>query len=191
MATTPTTIPPASPNPYFTIIPLADKGLGAIATITIPANTLLFSEPPLLWITDSSTKIDKAERVSAAFAALSLPLRALFLSLAGGGGGAETGVEGVWKCNSFMLTTDGRENAVFALASRINHSCDGGENAYWKWEGGEGRIEFWSGRRVEEGEEITHCYRPDWRMGTRNRRLALMGEYGFLCRCLVCEGVDE
>jgi len=58
-----------------------------------------------------------------------------------------------------MLTSDGSENAVFAPASRINHSCDRAENAYWKWEGGggggggigrgEGRIEFWSERRVE------------------------------------------
>ncbi|KAG0135046.1 hypothetical protein HOY82DRAFT_668194 [Tuber indicum] len=187
MATTPT--PPASPSPYFKITHLANKGLGAIATSIIPANTLLFSEQPLLRIAhSSSSSIDRAERVSVAFAALSLPSRTVFLSLAGG---AEAGVEGAWKCNNFMLTPDGRENAVFALASRINHSCDGGENSYWRWEGGEGRIEFWSGRRVEEGEEITHCYRPDWRMGTTNRRLALMGEYGFLCRCLVCEGLDE
>ena len=76
----------------------------------------------------------------------------LFLSLASG---AEAGVEGVWKCNNFMLASDGLENAVFALASRINHSGDGGENAYWRWEGGGGgiggerRIEFWSGRKVE------------------------------------------
>jgi len=88
----------------------------------------------------------RSERVDAEFAALSGTSKTLFLSLAGG---VEAGVEGVWKCNNFMLTSDGLENAVFALASRINHSCDGGENAYWRWEGGEGRIEFWSGRRVE------------------------------------------
>ncbi|CUS14177.1 unnamed protein product [Tuber aestivum] len=188
MAITPT--PPPSPSPYFKITGLGEKGLGAIATSTIPANTLLFSESPLLKVLHSpSSGIDKAEQVSAAFTALPAHSQTLFLSLAGG---AEAGVEGAWKCNNFMLTTDGLENAVFAHASRINHSCDGGENAYWRWEGGKGRIEFWSGKRVEEGEEITHCYRPDWRMGTGNRRLALMGEYGFLCGCVVCEaGVDD
>ncbi|RPA92664.1 SET domain-containing protein [Choiromyces venosus 120613-1] len=181
---------PASPSPYFEIIALPKKGLGAIATTTIPANTLLFSEPPLLWITHSPEleEAEQAEHVNTAFAALSGALQTLFLSLAGG---VEAGVEGAWKCNNFMLTSDGRENAVFAAASRINHSCNGGENAYWRWEGGKGRIEFWSGRRVEEGEEITHCYRPDWRMGTRNRRLALLEEYGFVCGCVVCEEQDD
>ncbi|PUU79822.1 hypothetical protein B9Z19DRAFT_1124602 [Tuber borchii] len=124
IATAPTT--PEPPKPYFKIIQLANEVLGAIATSTIPENTLLFSEPPLRMITHSS-ETRKSERVKAAFAALSGGLKALFLSLAGG---TEAGVEGVWKCNNFMMTSEGLENAVFALASRINHSCDGGENAY-------------------------------------------------------------
>src|SRR5437899_2684841 len=115
MAITPT--PPAPPSPYFRITSLAEKGLGAIATSTIPANTLLLSEPPLLTIVHSEA--DRAGRVAAAFAALSAPLQTIFLSLSGG---VEARIEGVWKCNNFMLTSDGRENAVFALASRINHS---------------------------------------------------------------------
>lgn len=41
-------------------------------------------------------------------------------------------------------------------------------------------------RRKQAGEELTHCYRPDWRMGTANRRKALRDEYGFDCRCSTC-----
>lgn len=43
----------------------------------------------------------------------------------------------------------------------------------------------------QEGEELTHCYRPDWRMGTKNRREALMEEYGFFCGCTTCESPEE
>lgn len=43
----------------------------------------------------------------------------------------------------------------------------------------------------QEGEEITHCYRPDWRMGTSNRRAALLEEYDFFCECVVCTDPTE
>jgi len=44
---------------------------------------------------------------------------------------------------------------------------------------------------VQAGEELTHCYRPDWRMGTKNRTAALFEEYGFWCSCKTCVGPEE
>ena len=43
------------------------------------------------------------------------------------------------------MTPDGIENAVFVLASRINHSCDGGEmptGGEREEEGVKGRLDF-------------------------------------------------
>jgi len=44
---------------------------------------------------------------------------------------------------------------------------------------------------MQAGEELTHCYRPDWRMGTKNRTAALFEEYGFWCSCKTCVGPEE
>lgn len=40
------------------------------------------------------------------------------------------------------------------MASRLNHSCRGGENARWEWSEEEGLMRFWTDRDIEVGKEF-------------------------------------
>ncbi|TGZ82550.1 SET domain-containing protein [Ascodesmis nigricans] len=185
---------PALRPPPFEIRPLPSKGLGVIATAFIPTNTLLLVSSPLLLLFSPTgtthTNPLSAARILTAYASLPPHLRAAYDALSAAPT-EENRVLGVWKSNNFCLDDQGTVNAVFDLPSRLNHSCLGGENARWEWDAGVGVMRFWAERDIQEGEEITHCYHPDWRMGTKNRRIALQEEYDFFCECVVCLDPSE
>ncbi|KAI5854276.1 hypothetical protein BZA05DRAFT_467826 [Tricharina praecox] len=204
-------LPPLAPLHPFTVTALPGKGLALLATSFIPTGTHLFSESPLLLLTSSSSHaLPQSTRVLAGFSLLPPAPRAALLALCSNlplipVPTDESTALAVWKANNFCLDSEGTVNGVFALAARLNHACVGGENCRWVWvadgegegkgeDGGEGegeaergQIQFWTDRDIAVGEELTHCYRPDWRMGTVNRRAALSEEYGFDCGCTTCE----
>ncbi|KAI5814064.1 hypothetical protein BZA77DRAFT_319521 [Pyronema omphalodes] len=187
---------PQPQPPYFTITPLPGKGMSAITTTRIPSDTLLFTERPLLLLSGPSQSIPLHTRVLTAFHQLHPKSQAAFLSLCsnlspGEKHTDETIALAVWKANNFCLNSEGSINGVFELAARLNHACVGGDNCRWEWDRETREMRFWTTRDVEKGEELTHCYRPDWRMGTRNRREALWEEYGFWCGCTTCQSPEE
>ncbi|KAF8541343.1 hypothetical protein BDD12DRAFT_878914 [Trichophaea hybrida] len=184
----------AFPTPQypFTLTPLANKGISVIATSSIPSNTLLFTESPLLLLSSSSSHCPT--RILSTFHLQPSPQKRLLLSLCSNlpqTSSDEEVILGVWKTNNFCLDLEGTVNGVFEIASRLNHACVGGENCRWDWDGERGVLTFWTVKDVQDGEELTHCYRPDWRMGGRNRAQALWEEYGFWCGCRTCEEEEE
>ena len=137
------------PSLPFTCAPLAGRGIAVLATRAIPANTLLFTEAPLLLLADESHTTAQHTRVLSAFQRLPKPQRATFLGLCSnlppGPKHADAAVAlGVWKANNFCLDSAGTVNGVFALAARLNHACIGGENCRWVWDEAEGLISFWT-----------------------------------------------
>jgi hypothetical protein len=184
----------------YAVLPLPNKGLSVLSTRRIQANTPLLTAAPLLLIRSATgcSPDGSPELIISAFRLLPAAQKTAYLRLCDGleekTGRRHTEEErilGVWKCNNFCLDAEGTVNAVFDLPSRLNHACIGGENCCWTWDDGEEEIGFVVEREVDEGVELTHCYRPDWRMGTAARREALLGVYGFWCRCEVCEGVES
>ncbi|RPB13941.1 SET domain-containing protein [Morchella conica CCBAS932] len=181
----------------FVILDVPNKGQSVFAVRFIPAGTSLFQEPPIITVEDAQATA-KIVSLNRAFSQLSAEQKTAYLSLCNSQPASDTAltevdiaVLGIWKTNTFVLDDQGMINGIFQMSSRLNHSCLGGENAHWEWSEEEKLMRFWTDRDIEAGEEITHCYRPDWRMGTKNRREALMENYGFWCTCKVCESPEE
>ncbi|KAL7275579.1 hypothetical protein RUND412_001477 [Rhizina undulata] len=184
-------------EPPFRLVTLPGKGVSVIATRSIPASTLLFSESPVILV-NCAQQTTKIQRLFKSFSNLSEETKTLYIALCNGQPITEPlepssneNVLGIWKTNAFSLDGQGLLNGIFSLSSRLNHACVGSDNCRWEWDVEEKVINFYTDRDTEPGEELTHCYRPDWRMGTKNRREALFEAYGFLCVCTVCESEDD
>lgn len=90
--------------------------------------------------------------------------------------------QGIWETNKFAITAD--EDAVFAEASKFNHSCS--PNAKWLWKEDIGQIVIMTLTDIERGQEILISYiNFDERQTVINRRLQLL-DWRFLCRCERC-----
>lgn len=141
------------PELPFALVPLPGKGIAVLATQAIAANTLLFTEPPLLLLTNESHSIPQATRVLTAFKRLPKERRAALLSLCSNlppdAVHRDDAVAlGVWKANNFCLDSEGTVNGLFALAARLNHSCIGGENCRWEYDHDMQTMSFWTDRDV-------------------------------------------
>jgi hypothetical protein len=141
-------------QPSFLVTPLPGKGMSVIATAPIPADTLLFSELPLLLLLDESHSTPLQTRVLAAFNKLPPKPRAGLLSLcsnldAGRKHADEAIALGVWKANNFCLDSEGTVNGIFELAARLNHACIGGENCRWEWNPETREMAFYTVRDIE------------------------------------------
>jgi hypothetical protein len=144
---------PELPVCPFALAPIPGKGIAVIATQPIPANTLLFTESPLLLLTDESHSIPQNTRVLTAFARLPKAARVVLLSLCSNLPEEQQHTDeavtlGVWKANNFCLDGEGTVNGLFALAARLNHSCIGGENCRWVYNHDEATMSFWTDKDV-------------------------------------------
>jgi hypothetical protein len=145
----------------FALAPIPGKGIAVIATQPIPANTLLFTETPLLLLTGASHSIPTKTRFLDEFERLPKDQRAVLLLLCsnlpeGQPHSDEAIALGVWKANNFCLDDEGTVNGLFALAARLNHSCIGGENCRWEYDHDEGTMSFWTDKDVMVRIPWTH-----------------------------------
>lgn len=74
-------------------------------------------------------------------------------------------------------------NGLWVELARVNHSCN--PNAEVVWDQERGTRKLMVVRRVEEGEEITHCYLHTL-LDRDSRRSTLQLRWGFQCRCSLC-----
>lgn len=77
--------------------------------------------------------------------------------------------------------------AVFGEVSRINHAC--APNAAFAWNEALGRETVHAVRGIARGEEVTISYCDPFH--GREMRRWLLRQYGFQCRCALCEPVGE
>lgn len=73
--------------------------------------------------------------------------------------------------------------AVFAIASRISHSCT--PNVEQHWDSNKSSARFVATRDIEEGEELTLAY-VDVLCDTSTRRTRIKENFGFQCLCSRC-----
>ncbi|KAM0161495.1 hypothetical protein ACHAPG_002425 [Botrytis cinerea] len=157
-------------------------GLGIFALCTIPTNTLLLSEQPLVILTDTGTRTDPLDDL---VSGLSSSRKSAFLSLhAYRANPRESRNRSILYSNGFGVgKVENLSTGVFETASRFNHACT--PSAEYRWEvdaDGVGRMKYFSKRVIEVGEEIT----VDYGHGV----MGLKRFYGFECDCRKCRGTE-
>jgi SET and MYND domain-containing protein len=101
-----------------------------------------------------------------------------------GGLGPTAGGEG---SNVEMRAHTKIASAIYPSASLINHSCN--PNAIVRFKGSHLRIV--ATEDIPQGKEVSICYGPHYlRMRKTARLESLKRDYGFLCKCSVCESSD-
>lgn len=146
------------PSPLFVVLDIPHKGQSVFATCFIPAGTPLFQEPPIITVSNARAT-EKIDSLDLAFLLLSPERKIVYLSLCNSQlapdisiSEEDIAVHGIWKTNTFVLDEEGIINGIFHMASRLNHSCHGGENARWEWCKEEGLMKFWTDQDIEVGK---------------------------------------
>ena len=115
-------------------------------------------------------------------------IRARFNALHEGARPFQTREMRIWKTNAFLFDPVKDRNplsAIFLDLSRINHSCL--PNAEYHANFQKERMELYSTKGIEKGEEVTICYGEDFMYKTGEERNAyLRYVYGFSCKCRAC-----
>jgi hypothetical protein len=152
------------------------SGLGIFALHSIPPNTLLLSETPLLILLDSGTRTDPLPGM---VKSLSPARKKAYLSLYSYRYKPHESIyRSILYSNGFGVGKTA--TGVFETASRFNHSCV--PNARFGWDEERGRMVYVSRRKIQRGEEIT----VDYGMS----KTGLKRYYGFECGCERCRGED-
>lgn len=174
---------PDTLNTLITISPTPTKGLAVFALRDLPPHTLLLSERPLIALNDDGARSDPLDGL---VNALAPPLKRAYRSLHGFSSTpsrSTTAKKSVPResLNRRVLYSNGfaiqrTTTAVFEIASRINHSCV--PNARFRWDEEAGRMDYYTVKKVLEGEEVCIDYGH-----TKGR---LLKYYGFECMCGGC-----
>ena len=144
-----------------------NKGLGVFATRSLPANSLVFADRPLL-VYDASDPGPSRKEANAIFAYaishLEPTLQQQFKELSNCFAGPDTFLGRVETNGAPVISFEGAGQAadpvtytgVFPLFSRVNHACDANARPEWDWERFELRLR--TTRAVQAGEELCTTY---------------------------------
>lgn len=185
------------PTQLYDIIPIQGRGLGLVATSSIPLGTHILIEAPLIsvpipeLVAGSGYPLQNMlNSLQAAFMSLTLTQQEEFLLL------HDHRFPGDAEANTDKLLTIFRSNAyntgtshvgLFPKMARINHSCRPNSGNYWSEESGVRVI--YAAQNIAAGEEITVSYIPLLK-STKNRQ-ARLAQYGFTCDCSACNSVES
>lgn len=154
-------------EPLFVVLDVPHKGQSVFATRFIPAGTPLFQEPPIITVSNARATA-KIDSLNHAFSLLSAERKIVYLSLCNSQlapsapiSEEDIAVLGIWKTNTFVLDGEGIINGIFRMASRLNHSCRGGENSRWEWCKEEGLMKFWTDQDIEVGKFFGSVHRKE------------------------------
>ena len=177
--------PPAStpPSPSFgiEIRQTAHRGMGVFASRDLAAGERLLAETALVQCSADGAISDAVDGLSKAS-------KAAFHALCSNPqleGQARSAVHAIWLSNAYPTDDDPPAAAVFATASRFNHSCN--PNAHQNWNAATRRMTVHALESIPRGEEITISYRAGTGEVRAERRAALLAECGFECCCPWCE----
>ena len=169
----------------FEVRSIDGKGFGCIAIRDIVLGERLLAEPPLTIEGDGLPSIEES------VASLSDAERNLFFGLAQDeqlfGAGTSKDIEGIIGTNGIPFTAkDGTEcGGVFAIVSRLNHSCCA--SCSYRWNAELHQLTIHACRNVKAGEELTIDYDCYGGFARREvRRKALKESFGFECACEKC-----
>ncbi|KAF8852109.1 hypothetical protein BDZ45DRAFT_749947 [Acephala macrosclerotiorum] len=154
--------------------------------------TLIFSESPAGTAQDNPLdRYQELVSIAEAHQSMAPRIKAGFDSLHEGVRPFHTREMRIWKTNAFIFDRTGEDSVsgVFLDMSRINHSCV--PNAEYNANLGKGRMELYSTRRIEGGEEVTISYGHQFLYKTEEERNShLRYIYGFTCTCRACTDAD-
>jgi SET domain len=175
--------------PPFTVRHSKDRGLALFTTRRVTAGALLFSESPLISL--SQTLESDYEAVEAAFAVLSKRDQKAYLALYDAQKSRMSQVVSIYYSNCYNkdFYSDDGGSCISPLGSRINHSCL--PNVCFSYippSGGypKGQVRFHATRNIPAGKEILCCYEKHTFMAREQRKQRLMLDYGFKCDCEAC-----
>ncbi|KAF2264739.1 SET domain-containing protein [Lojkania enalia] len=169
-----------------------DRGIGLIATETLPAGTTYMIKTPVLVIArDALSSISREERYALLKKAVNqLPVKTqeLFMALAKSRGGDE--INDIVQTNSHGMKFEGGVGhlSVVPEAARINHACR--PNSYYRFDDLSMRFEVFTLRNVSVGDELSISYgfsdQPH-----DHRREAIEENWSFTCNCALCTAPPE
>jgi len=177
---------------------LEGKGLGIVATRTIPRGQRILSEAPFLVIYHSEIfpwekQLDEFRNggiVPSAFERQVLAklldspeTHQAFWALCDSHSRNERTACGVMLSNSLSMGPRLQDSGMLALGSRFNHSCS--PNVSYSWQEELGRYFFHTACDVQEGDELTISYVSPFRpRSIRQDTLAV--QFKFKCCCACC-----
>ena len=92
---------------------------------------------------------------------------------------------GIFRTNAIET---GARGTVFALSSRLNHSCD--PNVIHRWNSASEVLELRAARDIPMDAELFIAYRAQG-LPRAERRRQLWVEFGFVCECNLCSPTES
>jgi hypothetical protein len=180
----------------YDIVSIPGKGLGLIASVSIPPGTHILNEAPLVAVPvpelhESGYALQAMlHSLQTGFASLTPAEKESFLSLHDHRfpGDAEANTDkllSIFRSNAY--NTGASHVGLFPKIARINHSCRPNCGNYWD-EKSNLRV-IYAARDIAPGEEITVSYIP--LLKSTKERQARLVQYGFTCDCSACESVES
>jgi hypothetical protein len=159
------------------------KGLGFFAMQFIKKDTVIFQEAPLIaggpqWLQKEASFMVLPEEKKRAYMSLHSYCKCQQIPC------IETPFSKIYNANNFEVRDTG-ENAVYKVASRINHACI--PNAFRRFTKARNIVLF-SAEDIKKGNEITLDYVGAGALPVSMRRQYLADKFGFYCRCKGCVG---
>lgn len=159
------------------------RGMGMYANRCISRGELIIAEEPLIilngqnYATYSAQIEKKLEKLSKSEQDIYFALRneKPFLNRS----------MGIFKTNALPMDSD---SGVFALISRINHSCL--RNVHHYWNETKGVETVYALKDIEFNQEILTCYIDPF-CKKEKRRALLVEKFNFECKCELCSIEDE
>eukprot|EP01084_Bolivina_argentea_P227558 384318_1 len=164
---------------YFTVSHIPNKGRGLVASIQIPARTVIIAEKPLI-----ETPFDRRDILVDKFNNLNSNNQELFMKLHHETKSTDTLGLLVDKYLKNAICT-GDHAAIFLTISFINHSCD--PNAYWYMDGEQMKV--MTLKNVDPSTEITCSYIDQFQYywSVKERQTRLKKGWNFDCNCNSCK----
>ena len=172
-------------SPDYVVTPLPNRGLGAIATTSIPIGTPLTKTTPILIVhSDNTPTFDREKFLRLAVSLLPADTRSAFNGLARIYNDPRVTHQDAIKANSFAIDIAGVQHlAVFPEPSRFNHDC--APNAMYHVDSLALTHTVHATRPIAEGDEITVSYLDPFSPGAA-RHDFLQSAFGFACSCQRC-----
>lgn len=175
------------------LIKIADipgKGKGLVACAPIKRGQVIFSEQPLIVLEEIPSKESENQAI-AKIHKMNRDDQRKVLALSNNFP-EYSPILGVLATNATLIDIPGSTTYyVFALASRINHSCS--SNAFCTWNGPNREYEVYAGRDIEEGEEVVKgsITTNQWTQPRDKRRECIVEYFRFHCLCKTCTMPEE
>mmetsp|Transcript_60356 Transcript_60356/g.168642 ORF Transcript_60356/g.168642 Transcript_60356/m.168642 type:complete len:413 (+) Transcript_60356:58-1296(+) len=165
----------------FEILPVSDKGFGAVATRDIARGELVVAEKPLICYRDDASWQYAVQRQFDALpaSAQEAVLRLEDVNMFGG----QRTVPGIVGTNTVGCSSESFDGVVCETCSRFNHSCI--PNCEQTWDETTSKECIFASTDIKAGEELCISYVQPF-ISAKERSSILEESYKFRCACPAC-----